>query len=643
MQLLPCGDGIAAGAQDPAFGLIGPNGEKRVWQEGVTADMRYEGDAFTLSFNGKRVRFGLGNGGKEPVLFDLASFSLSDAPDNPAELLPPKTSGLAVADWEDTFAPTLNGEPIALEDHERSRSLAIARDDSRFVLGTEWSLRAYRADGSEVWPRKAAPGIAWDVNISGDGRLVAAVYGDGTIRWHRLSDGQELLALFVHAKDRRYVAWTPKGYFAASPGAEELIGWHVNRDWDHAADFFPVARFRDQYNRPDIVKRILDDLDEDTAIAAANRLVGAKPAEDIANSLPPVVTMLWPTEGDTFSADSLTVRYTLRSPSGVQVSEVRALVDGRPLPGGAEKGFFPVSTTADTQQSITLTGLPQRDITLSLIARAGGLESTPAIIHLKFRGVPRPTPKGSLYAVVVGVGTFKDPSVKPTLLWAGNDARDFAAALKRQEGRLYQKVEVKLLREGEADNASIIDDLVWLAGEVREGDVGVVFLSGHGVTDPSGDYYFVPYNAVMENAAGAYLPRRSTSVPDTEISHALKQLVGNALFFFDTCHAGQAAATGGFDYSKLINKITDTANAIVLASSTGSEISKEYDTFKHGAFTQALLEGLSGMGYHYKAGVVTIDELNLYVKNRVAELTGGVQHPVDLRPRPTRNIDFAMP
>ena len=26
------------------------------------------------------------------------------------------------------------------------------------------------------------------------------------------------------------VAWTPKGYYAASPGAEGLIGWHVNRD-----------------------------------------------------------------------------------------------------------------------------------------------------------------------------------------------------------------------------------------------------------------------------------------------------------------------------------------------------------------------------------------------------------------------------
>ena len=46
----------------------------RVWQEGVTADMRDKlRDAFTVSGDGRRVRFGLGYGGEKPVLFDLAA------------------------------------------------------------------------------------------------------------------------------------------------------------------------------------------------------------------------------------------------------------------------------------------------------------------------------------------------------------------------------------------------------------------------------------------------------------------------------------------------------------------------------------------------------------------------------------------
>jgi WD40 repeat protein len=260
MQLLPCGDGVAAGAADPAFGLIAADGAKRVWQEGVTADMRSKlRDAFTLSADGKRVRFGLGLGGQQPMLFDLAAFRLTEAPQAVAGLAEPKVSGLAVSDWEDNDYPKLNGKLIKLDQYDGGRALAVAPDASGFVLGTEWSLRAYRADGGELWPPKAIPGIAWGVNISGNGKLVAAACGDGTIRWHRLSDGEELLALFVHAKDRRYIAWTPKGYYAASPGAEDLIGWHVNRGFDTAPDFYPASTFASTFNRPDIVKAALDD------------------------------------------------------------------------------------------------------------------------------------------------------------------------------------------------------------------------------------------------------------------------------------------------------------------------------------------------------------------------------------------------
>ena len=87
MQLLPCGAGIAAGAADPAFGLIAADGGKRVWQEGVTADMRGKlRAAFAIAADGRSVRFGLGQGAKEPVLFDIAAFRLADAPQTPCQL-----------------------------------------------------------------------------------------------------------------------------------------------------------------------------------------------------------------------------------------------------------------------------------------------------------------------------------------------------------------------------------------------------------------------------------------------------------------------------------------------------------------------------------------------------------------------------
>ena len=117
------------------------------------------------------------------------------------------------------------------------------------------------------------------------------------------------------------------------------------------------------------------------------------------------------------------------------------------------------------------------------------------------------------------------------------------------------------------------------------------------------------------------------------------------MFFFDTCHSGNATGVSfrGLDYNKLINEISGSANAIVLASSTGSELSLESDEWQHGAFTKALLEGIAGKGLHYDPGIVTIDELNLYVKTRVKELTEGLQHPVDVKPKEARDIPFVMP
>ena len=61
--------------------------------------------------------------------------------------------------------------------------------------------------------------MVWAVNITGDGRLVVAAYGDGTIRWHRLEDGVELLAFMPHRNQHDWVAWTPEGiYDAIHPG-----------------------------------------------------------------------------------------------------------------------------------------------------------------------------------------------------------------------------------------------------------------------------------------------------------------------------------------------------------------------------------------------------------------------------------------
>ncbi|MEK7989652.1 MAG: C13 family peptidase, partial [Thiotrichaceae bacterium] len=99
--------------------------------------------------------------------------------------------------------------------------------------------------------------------------------GDGTIRWYNIANGEELITFFPHKDGKRWIAWTPSGYYMSSGAdAENLIGWHINQGSDKEPLFYPASAFAKTYKRPDIVKKILETLDEAEAIRLANSEAG---------------------------------------------------------------------------------------------------------------------------------------------------------------------------------------------------------------------------------------------------------------------------------------------------------------------------------------------------------------------------------
>jgi WD40 repeat protein len=263
---LPGGDLLVA-AQDPYLARLTPEG-RAAWTCALSlADLR--GQRFTLgvSADGAMVTFGYALGGKNPARFDLTRLALEPgvAPDRCTA--PPRQQGLPIAGWVNTRRPTLAGTPLPLAPFEMARSLALHPEGDCFVLGTEWSLRAFDARGTPLW-RQAAPGIAWAVNVTGDGRLIVAAYGDGTIRWHRMDDGREILAFMPFADRANWVVWTPEGFYAASPGAHGVLRWHVNQPgWQPARDF-AVSDIPGFY-RPEAIKLVLREMETPRAIGLA--------------------------------------------------------------------------------------------------------------------------------------------------------------------------------------------------------------------------------------------------------------------------------------------------------------------------------------------------------------------------------------
>jgi WD40 repeat protein len=269
MGIVPLAQGsILVATQDPWLGRLGPDGAAG-WMYGPPkADFRNQFDKLSVSSDGTSVSFGYAIFGKQPARFDLTERALVLDPAGDARMATPRQDGLPIEGWYETTHPTLGGRPLAVTPYEISRSLAMNPTRDRFVLGADWNLRAFDANGTQLWTRKV-PGVVWAVNITGDGRLVVAAYGDGTIRWHRLNDGVELLAFMPLPNRTDWIAWTPEGFYAATPGAHGILRWHVNQGWDASAESIAVEDIPGSY-RPEVLPFVLQELETTRALGRAD-------------------------------------------------------------------------------------------------------------------------------------------------------------------------------------------------------------------------------------------------------------------------------------------------------------------------------------------------------------------------------------
>lgn len=665
MDLRPLpGGGFLWGAADPAWGITTAGGSGTVRSERLgsppIADHRGLLGKFRLSADASVLGFGFQQWGKQPASFHLAERRLTLDPAATTSLHTPRTEGLPITDWQNTTAPKLNSKPLKLEAYERSRSLAIAPDHGFFLLGTGWNLRCYAKDGTERWAIPV-PDVVWAVNLSADGSLAVAAYGDGSIRWHRASDGRELLAFFPHADQKRWVLWTPEGYYDCSADGESLICWHVNRGKDQAADFFPAAQFREQFYRPDVISQVLNELSVEKALAAANAETGRRPAaaqriEDVmAKMQPPVIELLVGGAAATLTPQngSVTLRYRVRQ-GGSALTRMKLLLDGRPIDTQAP------TPTSDSTEATATVPVPAQDCLLTLLAENATSVSTPATLRIVAPASRSPaiaaTPealKPKLYLLAVGISDYAmndaeaDPKkplnakLLPDLVYSAKDAQDFTTSILRQEGLLYQKVESRLLTDQQANAGDILDALDWLKQSSTARDVVMIFLSGHGENDNELRYFFCPHD--YDSAR-----RLRTGVSFEDIQKTIASLPGKVVFFIDSCHAGNALGKltkkgATVDVNRVINELSSAENGtVVFASSTGRQQSIESEEWNNGAFTKALVEGLDGKADLLQNGEIKISTLEAYVANRVKELTEGEQTPTVAKPQTVQDYTIAV-
>lgn len=624
--------GLAFATAGGAFGVLDAQ-DRVAWERRPqAADFRDQQDTLRVSEDGGTVEFSFERFGTAPVRFSLAEKSLTvDVTSGPRlDAALSDVPEIDIADWRHTKRPTLGGRPLPLKPHETSISLAVAPGRKSFVLGTDWRVIGFGADGVERWSVRA-PGMAWAVNVAPNGRFVVAAFGDGTIRWLRLDDGGETLALYPHADGRRWVAWTPSGYYIASAGGDTLVGWHVNRGRESQGDFFTVSRFRDIYYRPDVIEKILGTLDEDKAIRRGDAETGRTPERrPLAALLPPVVSILSPADGTSIAFPQVTIEYEVRLSTNEPIKAIHIRADGRPI---AEIGHGIDSGGATTRGQIDVY-VPRRDSVIELIAETGhGIPSEPATVRLIWDG-PAMDTKPSLFVLALGISAYRSPELKLQL--AAKDAEDFADAIVRQEGRAYRRIVRRTVTDAGATAAAVREALEWFATTPTSRDIGILFMAGHGVDDPQGRYFYVPQEVSPEDAM-------TQGISYLEIRRSLSRVAGRVFFFLDTCHSGAVwgRPTGSaLDVSRIVNDLgSPEEGVVVFASSTGRQVSFENVEWGNGAFTKAVVEGLNGKADFFGNGYVTTAQLDAYVSDRVPKLTGGRQTPATGKPV---NADFKL-
>jgi len=560
------------------------------------------------------------------VLWNLATLQFNQSPSQ-FDLQPPRqrADGLAITDWVENQHPKLNGQALRLQDHEISRSLAINSSGDSFVLGTEWFLRLYDKDGASLWQKPVPVPNAWAVTISGDDRWVVAALGDGTVRWYEKQTGNERLAFYLHPDEQRWIAWTPQGFYAAAPGAESLIGYHLNRGADKEAEFVGVDQLRTVFARADLVSKALNDEYPQLAQTALRQVgevwqilhAGLPPKIEIAGGLQQSV------KGRDFELD-----FTLLDQGG-GIGRVEYRLNSEVVSSAVGRPYAPRSP-AGQQRFRRPFSLVNGEHLIEVIAYGANDKLAAKPLTLKVQVDDPVQREPSLYVLSVGVTRYRDQD-SFGLKFAAADAVDFADALKAQEGRLFRNVHTKVLADSEATLTNIHSAFQQIAGQAQPQDVFVLYLAGHGLV-VDGRYHFVPQDLVYENNDNI----REKALSEEKLRDWLALVeVSKRLTVIDSCHAGKALNTLASLDQPLVRGAEDKAAIGRLMDATGSSVlaaaSSQQQAFEgiaepggkgHGLLTHVLLKGLQGSAdILRKDSQIDVEELRAYAQSEVPRLS----------------------
>ena len=273
-----------------------------------------------------------------------------------------------------------------------------------------------------------------------------------------------------------------------------------------------------------------------------------------------------------------------------------------------EAHFILTSGGLPPVQQVQAPPMPDSAVSLSPVPPPSDVDRTPARA-----GAPRK----NAYAIVIGIEQYREKLPKAD--FADRDAKLVGEYLTKVMGYPEENVIVRT-----NDKASM-NDLAkylesWLPNNVEKDGSVFIYYSGHGAPNTkTGDAYLVPYDGDPTFVEKTGYPLKKLyaqleSLPTKDITVVLDSCFSGA--------GGRSVIGKGLRPMGLSmeHSIAGGGKAVILAASSGDQVSSTYEEKGHGLLTYFFLKGLQGEGDLNKDGNIDMAELYEYVKPSVSRI-----------------------
>jgi len=219
-------------------------------------------------------------------------------------------------------------------------------------------------------------------------------------------------------------------------------------------------------------------------------------------------------------------------------------------------------------------------------------------------------------ALVVGIGKYREKTI-PEVKYAARDAEVVARYLENVGG--IPRSNIKILTDDKATKSDLEAHISeWIPRRVTGQSTVFVYYAGHGAPGPRGtEAFVVPYEGHPDYPSQLYSLQK--------MYDALNKLpVREVVVMLDSCFSGAKGRSITGEGTRPVsisieNPVLAGGKIVVIAASSGSQMSSDYDKVKHGLFTYYLLRGMRGEASRDQEGTVELGGLYEFVRKNVSE------------------------